>query len=245
LRPGAGPSWRVERRQGQPRLLLDQSLRSLRSLPTPSGTHPAGNRLARILQIDQPAVILGSGQPETDIDPDAAARAGVQLVRRSTGGGAVLVEPDAVVWIDLIIAAGDPLWDADVRRATWWVGEAWAAALDQIGAGPARVWRGGMHPSDWSKQVCFGGLGPGEVTVGGRKVVGLSQRRTRPGVLFQTAALLRWDPAALAYLLAVDEEARAGAARGLGDMAVGIGPERADALTGALLTALPDSAVTA
>ena len=49
--------------------------------------------------------------------------------------------------------------------------------------------------------VCFAGLGPGEVTVDGRKVVGISQRRTRAWARFQCAALGRWDPAALAELL--------------------------------------------
>ncbi len=163
----------------------------------------------------------------------------MQVVRRATGGGAVLVEFDAVLWVDLIIAAGDPLWDSDVRRATWWVGDAWATAVDRVGAGPARVWRGGMHPSEWSKRVCFGGLGPGEVSVGSRKVVGISQRRTRHGALFQTAALLRWEPADLIALLALNDEGRADAAAGLQDAAAGVGPERAGALTAALLAALP------
>ena len=36
--------------------------------------------------------------------------------------------------------------------------------------------------------------GPGEVTVAGRKVVGITQRRTRAAARFQCAALGRWDP---------------------------------------------------
>ena len=61
----------------------------------------------------------------------------------------------------------------------------------------AVVHRGGLVATPWSRQVCFAGLGPGEVTVAGRKVVGVAQRRTRHGARFQVAALLRWDPAAL------------------------------------------------
>jgi hypothetical protein len=49
--------------------------------------------------------------------------------------------------------------------------------------------------------VCFAGLGPGEVTVDGRKAVGIAQRRTRAGSLFQCAVPLRWDGARLARAL--------------------------------------------
>jgi lipoate-protein ligase A len=219
-------------------------LEALQSLPSSAGSNLGDTRLVRILDIDRPAVILGSGQPAADVDPDAALRAGVQVARRSSGGGAVLVASGAVLWIDLIIPAGDSLWDADVRRASWWIGEAWAAAVDRVGAGPARVWRGGMQRNHWSTQVCFAGLGPGEVFVGSQKVVGISQRRTRRAVLFQTAALLRWEPAALVELLAVDEAARPGALAELQDVAAGVGQERAGSLTAALLASLPERPAT-
>jgi hypothetical protein len=50
--------------------------------------------------------------------------------------------------------------------------------------------------------VCFGGTGPGEVVVGGAKVVGLSQRRTRDGARFQCSVPLAWDAGRHAELLA-------------------------------------------
>ncbi len=52
-----------------------------------------------------------------------------------------------------------------------------------------------------SGRACFAGLGPGEVTIGGRKAVGISQRRTRAGARFQCVAYERWDPGPLAALL--------------------------------------------
>jgi lipoate-protein ligase A len=70
----------------------------------------------------------------------------------------------------------------------------------------------------WSRSVCFAGLGPGEVTVGGRKVVGISQRRRRDGALFQCAALLAWDARATAAALGLPSAAvaeLAGLAAGL------------------------------
>jgi hypothetical protein len=80
-----------------------------------------------------------------------------------------------------------------------------------------------MQPTPWSTSVCFAGLGPGEVTVDGRKVVGLSQRRTREAALFQCCAALRWEPARLLDLLAFDDADRARGAAELAPLAAGIG----------------------
>jgi lipoate-protein ligase A len=196
-------------------------------------------RHVRILTAERPALILGSSQPESDVDRAAAAGAGVDVVRRRSGGGAVLVEPGAVVWVDVIIPAGDKLWQADVREATWWVGATWAVALEAVAAKPARVWQGGMRRTWWSDRVCFAGLGPGEVCLDASKVVGVSQRRTRVGALFQTAALLHWDPTGLLSLLRLDRAEREQGAADLAAAAAGVGPELAGALVDAFLAALP------
>ena len=217
LRPCPAPAWHVEHRQGSARLLLDQSLQDWQSFRSvdrqrcggpPSGAHTA-HRPAGGGPRQRPARVRRR-----------PGRGGAAPACRWSGGPAGAAPcwstPSAVLWIDLIIPAGDPLWDTDVRRAAWWVGEAWAAAVDRVGAGPAQVWRGGMRPRAWSGRVCFAGLGPGEVSVGARKVVGISQRRTRQAALFQTAALLQWEPAALLALLAVDDDGPAGRGRGPG-----------------------------
>ena len=57
-----------------------------------------------------------------------------------------------------------------------------------------RVHRGGLERSSLSDLVCFGGLGPGEVTLHGQKVVGVSQRRTREMARFQCVVHQRWSP---------------------------------------------------
>jgi hypothetical protein len=137
------------------------------------------------------------------------------------------------------IPAGDRLWHADVREATWWVGATWAVALGAVGAGPAQVWRGGMRRTPWSDRVCFAGLGPGEVCLDTKKVVGVSQRRTRMGTLFQTAVLLHWDPAALLVLLRMDEAERKQGVADLAAVAGGVGPQHASAVVDAFLAALP------
>ena len=171
-----------------------------RELPTPA------QRAVWVCDATAAALVLGSAQPDRDVDREACAAAGVEVVRRHSGGGAVLVVPGEVLWVDLVLPAGDPLWHDDVGSAVHWVGDAWAAALRDLGV-TAAVHRGGLVRAPWSPQVCFAGLGPGEVTVDGRKVVGISQRRTRVAARFQCAALLRWEPGAIVRLLALPPSA--------------------------------------
>lgn len=186
-------------------------------------------RTARFPTASRPALVLGSHQSAAAFDVQALARAGVDLARRRSGGSAVLVGPRTVLWADFVIPAGDPLWVDDVGQAAWWVGELWAAA---IGAG--EVWRGPMRTSAWSPVVCFAGVGPGEVLLAGRKVVGVCQRRTRRGALFQTAALLDWRPADYVTLLA-DQP---GPVDDLEDAAAGVGAAEESRLRGVLMDEL-------
>lgn len=190
-------------------------------------------RAVHVWTVDRPALVLGSAQPDTDVDAAACAAAGVEVVRRRSGGGAVLLDPGAAVWVDVELPRGDDLWDDDVGRAAWWLGERWCAAV-RATTGAGAVHRGGMVATPWSRLVCFAGLGPGEVTDGaGRKVVGISQRRTRAGARFQCAVPLAWDPVRLASLLAVDDRRRL-----VGDLRDAVAPAPA-----AILDAFVDALV--
>jgi lipoate-protein ligase A len=191
-----------------------------------------------VLEVDRPSVVLGSSQSVADIDPVVAARTGVDVARRRSGGGAVLLAPGSAVWVDIVVPVGDAWWEEDVGKAAWPVGRAWAAALEAIGSGPGSVWQGPLQRSEWSERVCFAGLGAGEVQVRGRKVVGISQRRTRQGALFQTVGLLEWDAAAILALLGVAGPEQDRAMASLADAAAGVGPGRGDAVRDALLDAL-------
>jgi lipoate-protein ligase A len=196
-------------------------------------------RVVRVLHPTDRAVVLGSAQPESDVNRAAARAAGTGVVRRRSGGGAVLVGPGLVAWVDVVVPAEDRLSEADVGRAFRWLGSLWVAGLADVGVPDAEVWGGGLVRSRWSGRVCFAGVGPGEVLVGGRKVVGMSQRRTRRGALFQCAIPVRWDPVALLDLLAVTAAERSAGITELAGAAIGIGPARAARLVAALLDRLP------
>ena len=154
---------------------------------------PAGaQRSVRLLEVNGSALALGSTQSLEDVDLDAAKRLDVDVFNRQSGGGAVLLDPGAQLWIDVVIGRSDSLWNDDVSLASQWLGEVWVHALQSVGIS-GTVHRGAMVTSAMSSVVCFAGLAAGEVTVDGAKVVGISQRRTRAGARFQCSVPLRWD----------------------------------------------------
>ena len=83
-----------------------------------------------------------------------------------------------------------------------WMGGHIAGALRSIGVAGVDVHDGPMTGGRWSSLVCFAGFGPGEVLLRQRKLVGISQRRTRNGSRFQCMVHVRWSPDVLVGLLA-------------------------------------------
>jgi lipoate---protein ligase len=147
------------------------------------------NRIVRVLAVDAPAVVLGSAQDPslitTPFDP-------ISVVRRRSGGGAVWLDSESMVWFDIMISSADPLWQADVGQSMWWVGDLFANALSSLGVTEAVAHRGAMVRHQLDRTICWTGLGPGEVTagIGGPKIVGVAQKRVRDGALFQVGVLL-------------------------------------------------------
>jgi lipoate-protein ligase A len=219
------PRWRVERAAGSVGELV------VRPEPRPA------ERTLSLLKVTEPAIVLGSTQADTVVDRGRLALAGLDLARRPSGGGAVLVRPGELLWADVFVPAGDPLWTDDVGRAFHWLGQVWVSALGDLGV-TARWHQGPLHETRWSRLVCFAGVGPGEVLAGGRKVVGLAQRRTRRGARFHCAALRVWDSRALLDVLALPDGDRAGAEAELGTVAAGLDVDLT-VLEDALLAQLP------
>jgi lipoate-protein ligase A len=210
---------------------LSGSAASLHAEPLPDDP----GRAVWVLDATAPALVLGSTQRPDLVDADAASDRGIEVVRRRSGGGAVFVDPATTAWVDLVIPAGDPLWHDDVGRAARWAGEAWRAALADLGIAPVAVHTGALACGPLGRLVCFGTVGAGEVTLPDRrKVVGISQRRTRSAARFQCAAYTRWDPGPLVAVLGLDAEG----ARAIEDTAVGVGRSPAD-VADALLRNLP------
>jgi len=175
------PCWVLERWRG--------SAAVLHARPMPSD----GLRRLSVMEITRPAMVLGSAQRDDVLDPTRAHALGIDVVRRHSGGGAVWLDPGNSVWLDVFVPRDDVLWSADIGRAFRWLGEAVAASLRGFGVA-ARVHPGGFSNSGVGQMVCFASRGSGEVLVGDRKLVGISQRRTRFGSRFQLMWYSLWNP---------------------------------------------------
>lgn len=199
------------------------------------GLDPDPVRAVRSVRVARPVIVLGSTQPAGDIDADAAARLGIEVARRRSGGGAVYLHPDHSTWVDITIPRDDELWVDDVSSSMRWVGAAFASVLGPAPATEAPVVHdGNFRAGVLARAYCFAGLAPGEVTVGGAKLVGISQRRGRNGARMQCVVYHRIDAADFAPCFADAEISSA-----VREVPVALSPLGRAELLDALVAALP------
>jgi len=137
--------------------------------------------------------------------------AGIDVVVRPSGGRAVL-HGDDVTYAAAFPAGG--LFDAGGIHGTYRrIAEMLRAALEEIGV---RVEVADAREAGGPGRAvpCFTSAARHEILVGGRKVVGSAQRRTREAVLQHGAILVRGNQAKLAEFVA-DAEAQAALKRSL------------------------------
>ena len=142
-----------------------------------------------------PAISLGYGQRlDGRIDLEAARAMGVGVVRRPTGGSAILHEgPGLEITYSVAAAAGDFDGAGDLLDTYRWIGEGLSAGLRALGAPVDMV---SVQPSDPAAMpaFCFARTGSFELEVGGRKLAGSAQRRQGAAFLQHGAILLGAAP---------------------------------------------------
>ena len=148
----------------------------------------------------QPATLsLGRTQPaEGSHDARVLAREGIGLVRRPTGGGAVLHEFERTYTV--VAALGIPPFSGGVIATYRTIAEALRRGLMRLGvvAIPVEPKRG---PSRVAPAACYERLGAWEIVANGRKLVGSAQARRRAALLQHGSIPMRLDPSRLAAVL--------------------------------------------
>lgn len=147
----------------------------------------------RVWSYRGPAVVLGLSRRADAAVAEAAARAGVHLCARPSGGGAVLAGP----WLlgaSVILPPQHALVAANIPRSFRWLGEVHAAWLQDLGVAARAVAAPPARDDAVLSWACFGRLSHWEVDADGRKIVGLAQARRRHGVLFSAGTLISRSP---------------------------------------------------
>jgi lipoate-protein ligase A len=188
---------------------------------------PGGSVLVRWYIASSPAVVVGLGlrnRLADAVDLERCRRAGIEVLERRAGGGAVLLD-EQMLCAAVCVALPHARVTDDLTASYRWLGDVLASALHQQG-----FLRASRVDVDAARQdvarlkartdpvargllaACYGALSPHEVTLDGAKVVGLAQVRRRRAALFQAGVLLR-DQSPLADLLRMPDEASRGALR--------------------------------
>lgn len=149
-----------------------------------------------------PTVSVGHSQDaEAELDLDACARAGVGVVRRPTGGRAVLHAGELTY--SVVGPSGEAPLGATILETYRAIGEALVAGLGALGV-QAGLEETGTDPGirrGGASAPCFVSSGRFEVVVAGRKLIGSAQRRVGRGVLQHGSLLIDSRHTGLADLL--------------------------------------------
>ena len=150
-----------------------------------------------------PALTLGRGQPVADADLDALAADGIALVRRATGGTAVLNRD--VFSYSVTVPVGDPRFAGSIAESYHGVSLALLAALQSLGLRGAEARANPEARTLRARErsvVCFELPSDYEITVGGRKLFGSSQMRSRGSILQHGTLVLAGDMGDISRYLA-------------------------------------------
>lgn len=158
----------------------------------------------RLYAWSPPCLSLGRNQPLADADLAACRAAGVDVVRRPTGGRAILHTDELTYSVTL--PQGDPRATGDVVTGYRRLSEGLLAGLHLLGA--EAVQAGVRGPAADPTAICFQTPSDYEIMVGGRKLVGSAQWRARGGVLQHGSLPLRGDLARIVAYLPLPEAGR-------------------------------------
>lgn len=195
------PTWRLLITPPQPgatNMAIDQAIADL----YPQQKQPT----LRVYRWNPPCLSIGYGQRiARDVDLQACRARGIDVVRRPTGGRAIL--HDQELTYALVAPVDDPhIAGANVVQSYHAISEALCCGLRLLGITPELAPR----PSATSAKsaACFDLPSDYEITIGGRKLVGSAQAR-RHGVLLQHGSLLlHADPETLGAVLRLPDDLR-------------------------------------
>ena len=152
----------------------------------------------RLYQWDRPSVTIGYFQKISEINTEYCAEQGYPVVRRDTGGRAVL--HDAELTYSFSSPAKSSLFNGGLLENYAVISNALIEGLNLIGinAGISFVKK---RNSSHRNPACFKSVSYGEVTVDEKKVIGSAQKKYSDGFLQQGSIMLSFKAGELSNVL--------------------------------------------
>jgi lipoyl(octanoyl) transferase len=167
----------------------------------------------RLYAWDPPCISIGYAQPFDDVDLARLQMVGWELVRRPTGGRAVL-HTDELTY-SIIAPINEPRVAGSVLESYNRLAKAIVEAFHLMSLSVEMKERNPAGSGN-TNPVCFEVPSTYEITVGGKKLVGSAQARRKDGVLQHGSLPLAGDLSRIVKVLTFkDENARQRAARNL------------------------------
>lgn len=161
----------------------------------------------RLYAWDPACLSLGHAQPFTDVDSARLQSYGWEVVRRVTGGRAIL-HTDELTY-SVTGPADEPNLAGTVLESYNRLAGALLAAVQNLSL-PVEMEEGKADSSGASNPVCFEAPSTYEITVDGKKLIGSAQARRKAGVLQHGSLPLTGDLTRICQaLIFPDESARA------------------------------------
>jgi lipoate-protein ligase A len=151
----------------------------------------------RFYSWDPPAVSIGRYQAmKAAVDADACRRRGYDIVRRITGGRAVLHHRELTY--SIIARTDNPLFPSGVLGTYKVIAAGLLAGLQNLGIHAEMVARGGRYDALVERKpkdpACFSSPSWYEILANRRKIIGSAQRRMRGAFLQHGSILIDYDP---------------------------------------------------
>lgn len=158
----------------------------------------------RLYAWQPPCLSLGYAQPAAEVDQARLASLGWQLVRRPTGGRAIL-HTDELTY-SVTGPEDEPRLAGGVLESYRTLSQALLLALQALGL-PAEAHAKSTPATASANPVCFEVPSNYEITVGGKKLVGSAQRRAQRSVLQHGSLPLSGDLRRITWVLSFPDEA--------------------------------------
>lgn len=162
----------------------------------------------RLYGWDPPALSIGYFQSaKKEVNLEHCRKLGVDVVRRPTGGRAVLHEHELTY--SVIFYENSPRFPSSLMGAYKLIGEALRSGLAKLGIDGSLLPEAGSVRSKQSSirsGACFSSPSSYELLADGKKIVGSAQKRIKGGVLQHGSILLKLDREKLFSLLQFNSE---------------------------------------